>query len=179
MTRNGMTRPQHSAEYWAEKEAAVRTAVRAAYEAACRNGYQGRQGNPQGYKIMAFWGGESNPFANPETANNGGGYSQPCGGASVLLEDGEILEVWYEDLSCGDFGTRRRISLDVPGFSWNVTYGTMDDAAIMSEEEQVAIMTSCSGCLGIDAWDLVEQVADLVYRASSFEEEERWYADEA
>lgn len=35
--------------------------------------------------MISFWGCETNPYANPDTANNGGGYSQPSGGESLLL----------------------------------------------------------------------------------------------
>lgn len=34
--------------------------------------------------MISFWGCEGNPNANPETANNAGGYSQPTG--AMLLD---------------------------------------------------------------------------------------------
>ena len=37
-------------------------------------------------RMISFWGCETNPCANPDTANNGGGYSQPSGGILVALE---------------------------------------------------------------------------------------------
>lgn len=49
---------------------------------------------------------ETNPFANPEKANNGGGYSQP-------LITGTINGVPFElhDTGCGDFGGRADLEL--------------------------------------------------------------------
>lgn len=41
-------------------------------------------------RMISFWGYETNPCANPDTANNGGGYSQPSGGILVALENGSI-----------------------------------------------------------------------------------------
>lgn len=55
-------------------------------------------------RMISFWGCETNPCANPDTANNGGGYSQPSGGILVALENGEYLTVTVDDMSCGDFG---------------------------------------------------------------------------
>ena len=41
--------------------------------------------------LIAVWGTDANPFANPEKANDGGGYSQPCGGAVYATESGELV----------------------------------------------------------------------------------------
>lgn len=57
-------------------------------------------------RMISFWGYETNPCANPDTANNGGGYSQPSGGILVALENGDYLTVTVDDMSCGDFGSR-------------------------------------------------------------------------
>ena len=51
-------------------------------------------------RMISFWGCETNPCANPDTANNGGGYSQPSGGILVALENGEYLTVTVDDMSC-------------------------------------------------------------------------------
>lgn len=48
-------------------------------------------------RTISFWGCETNPYANPDTANNGGGYSQPSGGILVALENGEFLTVTVDD----------------------------------------------------------------------------------
>lgn len=48
---------------------------------------------------------ETNPYANPATANNGGGYSNP----EICVKVGNDL--WLiEDKSCGDFGSRIYVS---------------------------------------------------------------------
>lgn len=102
-------------------------------------------------RMISFWGCESNPNANPEMANNGGGYSQPSGGMLVALENGDYLIVTVDDMSCGDFGSR--IFWDVvstDGRSWGGCYGSMDDAAIdwkWSEDS----LDSISGVYGINA----------------------------
>lgn len=53
-------------------------------------------------KILKIERTETNPFANPATANNGGGYFQPE--TVVLFDDGSSVDIL--DKSCGDFGTR-------------------------------------------------------------------------
>lgn len=80
--------------------------------AADNGGYDRRVWNEDGsvYAEVLSWT-ETNPFANLDVANNGGGYSQPA----IYLLVGD--NVWYiEDTSCGDFGTRvfvARASVDV------------------------------------------------------------------
>lgn len=44
---------------------------------------------------------ETNGFADPATANNGGGYSQP-----KIVVRWENWRIEITDLSCGDFGSR-------------------------------------------------------------------------
>ena len=44
---------------------------------------------------------ETNGFADPATANNGGGYSQP-----KIVVRWENWHIEITDLSCGDFGSR-------------------------------------------------------------------------
>ena len=107
--------------------------------------------NNTGYAILAFWGDETNPFANASTANNGGGYFQPSGGVSARLEDGREVIVEYDDLSCGDFGTRVRVEIDAGDLAWYICYGSMDDAMCRSDEELDACLASVSGCPGVDA----------------------------
>ena len=101
--------------------------------------------------IVSFWGCETNPYANRDTANNGGGYSQPSGGILVALENGEFLTVTVDDMSCGDFGSR--VFWDVTstdGRNWGGCYGSMDDTAIDWEWSENSL-DSISGVYGIDA----------------------------
>lgn len=77
-------------------------------------------------KIITFWGGESNPFANPEFANNGGGYSQPEGSALVELPNGSMAVVDYYDHNCGDFGRDAHVSVELlDGHSWGSLSGAI------------------------------------------------------
>lgn len=115
------------------------------------------------YEIMAFWGHETNPFANLEKANNGGGYSQPCGGASVLLRSGKYLIVNYYDYSCGDFGTRKEISFEIDDIIYSAIYGTMDD--IGGFRDRYELFAYLSWELRLDIAELVEEVAQLVRNA--------------
>lgn len=117
-------------------------------------------------EILAFWGCETNPCANSDTANNGGGYFQPSGGVSARLGNGQEVIVEYDDLSCGDFGSRIRVEIDAGDLIWYICYGSMDDAMCCSDEEVDACLASVSGCLGIDAWALLEDVEYLVNQAA-------------
>lgn len=102
-------------------------------------------------RMVSFWGCESNPVADSNTANNGGGYFQPSGGMLVALENGDYLTVSVDDLSCGEFGSRIFWSVvSTDGRCWGGCYGTMDDAAIdwVSSED---LLDSISGVYGISA----------------------------
>lgn len=102
-------------------------------------------------KILSFWGCETNPFANPETAGDGGGYFQPSGGCLLQLLNGEEIIAEVDDYSCGDFGTRKFWCITAPqhGMCWRVNIGTMDDACISSPEEVDAVLKSMHGVLGV------------------------------
>lgn len=117
-------------------------------------------------RMISFWGCESNPNANPEMANNGGGYSQPSGGMLVALENGEYLTVTVDDMSCGDFGSR--VFWDVTstdGRRWGGCYGTMDDAAIDWEWSENSL-DSISGVYGIDARAMIYDAVRAVHIAA-------------
>lgn len=75
-------------------------------------------------KVLSFWGYESNPFANSNLAANGGGYSQPEGGAVVELSNGSMAVVDYFDHNCGDFGRDAHVSVAVSGRSWSFEFGS-------------------------------------------------------
>ena len=72
---------------------------------------------------------ETNEFANPRFANNGGGYSQPE--YKVEFSDGEIFKI--QDTSCGDFGSR----VFVEGRGRRAYYGSMldEEYTTFSEED--------------------------------------------
>jgi len=66
---------------------------------------------------------ETNPFANPEKANNGGGYSQP----EIRFEFSDGIKGVIYDTSCGEFGSRISAVLEVGSDNWCANWGTMED----------------------------------------------------
>ena len=51
---------------------------------------------------------QGNPYYDPDTANNGGGYDQP----QLVYEDtANGIEVVVDDSSCGDFGERYDVTV--------------------------------------------------------------------
>ncbi|MCK9470674.1 MAG: hypothetical protein M0Q88_02845 [Bacilli bacterium] len=57
---------------------------------------------------------ETNLFANPSLANNGGGYSQPL----ITFEyEGDIITI--HDTSCGEFGKRYKVIIGEKYFSYD------------------------------------------------------------
>lgn len=116
--------------------------------------------------MISFWGCESNPATDPNTANNGGGYSQPSGGTLVSLANGEYLTVTVDDMSCGDFGSR--IGWDITstdGRSWSGCYGSMDDAQIDNDWADESL-DSVSGVYGIDARAMLADAVQAVHIAA-------------
>ena len=56
-------------------------------------------------KILSKTAAEQNEFFDLNKSSNGGGYSQPL--KKVAFEyEGEEYEFVYDDMSCGDFGSR-------------------------------------------------------------------------
>lgn len=132
-----------------------------------------RKWNLKGYKevaetktpgchIEAYCAWESNPFANPRTANNGGGYSQPEGWAVVSLADGRTITIAYSDMSAGDFGTRKwaTVNNETEGYTVRFSWGSMENREIDRQE-----MDELSNRLGIDAWALIQEVEQMVCEA--------------
>lgn len=116
--------------------------------------------------MVSFWGCEGNPYANPDTANNGGGYSQPYGGILVSLENGEFLTVTIDDMSCGDFGSRIGWAIEsTDGRSWGGCYGTMDDAMVDNEWSEDSL-DSVSGVYGINARAMLHDAVLAVHAAA-------------
>lgn len=90
-----------------------------------------------GFTFFDVSGEESNPFANPETAGDGGGYFQPSGTGYVVTPTGHILEWSFCDSSIGDFGTRFSFSFrDVfANRDFGFSFGSADDVRIVDDEE--------------------------------------------
>ena len=116
-------------------------------------------------KILSFWGWESNPFANPDFASNGGGYSQPEGGALVELSNGSIAVVDYFDHNCGDFGSDAHVNVELlDGSSWGFSFGSNSD----NDFDEVA--PSFRHATGEDLAEVTDLVIDAVLTAMNLEE---------
>lgn len=116
-------------------------------------------------RILSFWGWESNPFANPDFANNGGGYSQPEGGALVELPDGSMAAVNYFDHDCGDFGRDAHVSVELlDGRSWGFSFGNN------SAEDFGEVAPSFRHATGEDLAEVTDLVIDAVLTAMNWEE---------
>lgn len=116
-------------------------------------------------KILSFWGWESNPFANPDLANNGGGYSQPEGGALVELANGELVVVDYFDHNCGDFGRDAHVTVELlDGRSWGFSFGSN------SADDFGEVAPSFRHATGEDLAKITDLVIDAVLTAMNLEE---------
>lgn len=72
------------------------------------------------------------PCFNSDTCRNGGGYWQPYGSCTVVLESGANLHAEYADTSCGDFGDRWTLVFSRDG----VEYAFCEDFVGTDEEMQ-------------------------------------------
>lgn len=116
-------------------------------------------------KILTFWGCESNPFANPDRASNGGGYSQPEGGALVELPNGSMAVVDYFDHDCGDFGRDAHVSVELlDGRSWGFSFGNN------SAEDFGEVAPSFRHATGEGLAEVTDLVIDAVLTAMNLEE---------
>lgn len=90
-----------------------------------------------GFTFFEVSGEESNPFANPETAGDGGGYFQPSGTGYVVTPTGHVLEWSFCDYSIGDFGTRYGFSFRdvITNKVFSFSFGSADDVRIVDDEE--------------------------------------------
>lgn len=86
-------------------------------------------GSPRAPRLVSFWGAETNSHYEPSRACNGGGYSQPCGGAVFYIPNiGDVIVI-FDDTSCGDFGRRwnAAITIAVTGQTWYFGIDEMQD----------------------------------------------------
>ena len=111
--------------------------------------------------IVSVWGYPSNPFYNPEKANNGGGYWQYYGGVALDLH-GELVVVELQDDDCGDFGARWSFDVDAPGYWWHANCGNAADASIDALEDIDAVCASIEGVLGIDIMAVIGEIAPVI-----------------
>ena len=103
-------------------------------------------------KVVSFWGTETNPSADPETAGDGGGYFQPSGGCVLSTPGCREVLVEYEDANCGDFGTREFWTVSAPSrrLEWRWAQGSMDDDSIDPYWFVEQVRESLAGALGVD-----------------------------
>ena len=105
---------------------------------------------------------ETNPFADPDRADNGGGYSQPD--ISIKFSDG--VSVSISDTSCGDFGSRVSASFTDGEDTFSAHWGSMEPdnyASNIDEHKYEEHLSIISEKLGYDipskqdcaAWDVV------------------------
>ena len=106
--------------------------------------------------IVSFWGDA--PEYNHDLSSNGGSYYQPSGGALLRIGEQDVV-VELDDTSCGDFGSRVRVSVECNTHKWAFTFGTMDDASIDTEEELEEIWLSAGAILGVsNLWTIINVV---------------------
>lgn len=116
--------------------------------------------------IVSFWG-DAQEY-NHELSHDGGSYYQPRGG--VLLRIGnQCVVVELDDTSCGDFGSRVRVSIECDTHKWVFAFGSMDDTSIDTEDELEKIWLSAGTVLGIgNLWDVINVVRDAIDVAVDF-----------
>lgn len=119
-------------------------------------------------KIVSVYGKNVNSAYSSATCNNGGGYWQPCGVALISLDDGELVTVEFDDLSCGDFGRRESFSVEVDGFRWCWNYSNMDGEYSDTYSEIDAIIDSIGGVLHCDPDDIINLAAHAINIAAMY-----------
>lgn len=64
---------------------------------------------------------------NPETANNGGGYWQFWGDCQIVTSTGAVINVEFNNSSCGDFGHRYNMKLMYDNDEFNIWEDNVSD----------------------------------------------------
>lgn len=113
-------------------------------------------------EVVSVYGENINSFYSPATCNNGGGYWQPCGIALLALNNGQLVTVEYDDLSCGDFGRRESFSVEVDGFKWGWNYSDMDGECSDAPEVIDSILDSIDGVLRCDAVEILDSAVEAI-----------------
>lgn len=115
-------------------------------------------------QILSFWGWESNRFADPRFANNGGGYSQPEGGALIQLKNGEIGIADFYDHDCGDFGRDAYFGVTLlDGREWRFVFGSNANTESNYPFDKVA--PSFAAATGDDLGNVADTVIEAVHIA--------------
>ena len=88
--------------------------------------YKGEIKMREALEMLGYEFNESNMYANLETANNGGGYSQPEGWMIARIF-GRYAMIKYSNTSCGDFGSREYLEVISGSDDFQFNFGSMDD----------------------------------------------------
>jgi hypothetical protein len=83
-------------------------------------------------RIVDYRSEETNPYADPDKAHNGGGYSQP--NIDVKFSDG--ISVSISDTSCGDFGSRISASITDGEEVFHAHWGSMEPDNYFSDIDE-------------------------------------------
>nr|DAG63897.1 MAG TPA: hypothetical protein [Caudoviricetes sp.] len=107
-------------------------------------------------RMMNVWGEETNPFANGDLCNNGGGYFNPAGGAVWSTPVGDVIVDWYDD-NCGDFGARwdAMITVAATGHEWRFSLDRVGRDSDDDERWNVAAAKGLYDATGLDADELL------------------------
>lgn len=114
-------------------------------------------------RMISVWGEETNPFANPDTCNNGGGYFQPAGGAVWATGIGDVIVDWYDN-SCGDFGDRwdATIIVAATGHEWRFALDCIGGDVDADERWNNAAALGLYVATGLDADELLRDTSVAV-----------------
>ena len=91
-----------------------------------------------GFRFFEVEAEETNPYANGDTAANGGGYYQPRGRGYVVTRGG-VLAFDYIDDSIGDYGTRYDIFFRdvITGREYDYRFGSADSHSLEGDEREI------------------------------------------
>ena len=110
--------------------------------------------------LMNCWGEETNSFVNPDRACNGGGYSQPAGGAVWATSTVGDLAVSCYDSSCGDFGARWSVTVTIAatGRTFDVALDEVDGDGDTAEMWRcnMAVARAFTAATRLNLWNVVD-----------------------
>lgn len=115
-------------------------------------------------RLISCWGEETNPFANPDYAHDGGGYSQPAGGAVWATSTVGDLLVDCADMSCGDFGARWSVTVTIAatGRAYNVALDEIDGDTMEAWRCNMAVARAFRAATRLNIWDVVQGSREAV-----------------
>lgn len=110
--------------------------------------------------LINCWGEETNDFANPDYAHNGGGYFNPAGGAVWATSTVGDLIVGCDDMNCGDFGARWSVTVTIAatGRTFDVALDEVDGDGDTAEMWRcnMAVARAFTAATRLNLWDVVD-----------------------